>query len=169
MAADFPGAFDGYALSVVESHQSRKADTSGTAKAIATSLAALTNEPDFTADDFRRIERVRDRAAQLAGGGVAHAGVSPVPEAALDGHAYHTYSMTSADGEVEFQVRHNVNGRSTYAEVCAGLLSLSLSGMKLRSPPAARRTPRARSTRRCSSRLRSAPRRSSACTTWSTC
>ena len=116
MAADFPGAFDGYALSVVESHQSRKADTSGTAKAIATSLAALTNEPDFTADDFRRIERVRDRAAQLAGGGVAHAGVSPVPEAALDGHAYHTYSMTSADGEVEFQVRHNVNGRSTYAE-----------------------------------------------------
>ena len=80
--------------------------------------------------DARVPESMRDdetavRAAQLAGGGPGHGGVSPVPEAALDGHAYHTYAMTSADGQVEFQVRHNVNGRSTYAEVCAGLLSLS--------------------------------------------
>ena len=34
MARDFPGSFDGYALSVAESHQSTKADTSGTAKAM---------------------------------------------------------------------------------------------------------------------------------------
>jgi dihydrodipicolinate reductase len=32
MARDFPGSFDGYKLTVVESHQSTKADTSGTAK-----------------------------------------------------------------------------------------------------------------------------------------
>lgn len=54
---------------------------------------------------------------QLAGGGVSHTGVSPVPEHAIKGHAYHTYSLVSADGQVEFQFRHNVNGRSTYAEV----------------------------------------------------
>ena len=116
MAADFPGSFDGYALSVIESHQSTKADTSGTAKAVATSLARLTNEPDFTKDDFANIVRVRDTDEQLAGGGATHRGVSPVPEAALQGHAFHTYSLLSADGAVEFQIRHNVCGRSTYAE-----------------------------------------------------
>ena len=97
MAADFPGSFDGYSLSVVESHQSTKADTSGTAKAVATSLAKLTNEPDFTADDYAKIVRVRDTDGQLAGGGLSHDGVSPVPEDALNGHAFHTYAMKSAD------------------------------------------------------------------------
>jgi len=116
MAAEFPGSFEGYSLSVVESHQSTKADTSGTAKAVSTSLAQLTNEPDFTADDYAKIERVRAVDAQLAGGGPSHRGVSPVPEEALKGHAFHTYALTSADGAVEFQFRHNVCGRSTYAE-----------------------------------------------------
>jgi 4-hydroxy-tetrahydrodipicolinate reductase len=110
MAADFPGSFAGYALRVVESHQSTKADTSGTAKAVSDSLAALCGAP-FAHDS---IERVREPAAQLAGGGAAHEGVSPVPAAALDGHAFHTYSL-KADG-VEFQIRHNVSGRATYAE-----------------------------------------------------
>ena len=32
MATTFPGAFSGYSLRVVESHQSSKKDTSGTAK-----------------------------------------------------------------------------------------------------------------------------------------
>ena len=32
MAAKFPGAFEGYTLTVQESHQATKADTSGTAK-----------------------------------------------------------------------------------------------------------------------------------------
>ena len=116
MSSDFPGSFEGYSLSVVESHQSTKADTSGTAKAISTSLAKLTNEPDFTANDYEKIERVRDTKEQLAGGGVSHKGCSPVPEAVLNGHAFHTYALTSADGNVEFQFRHNVCGRSTYAE-----------------------------------------------------
>jgi len=108
MAADFPGSFEGYTLSVVESHQSTKADTSGTAKAVASSLAALTNEQARYTEPYDAIERVRDESSQLAGGGTSHKGVSPVPEDALRGHAFHTYSLTAADGNVEFQIRHNV-------------------------------------------------------------
>ena len=110
MAKDFPGSFSGYALSVAESHQATKADTSGTAKAVADTLAALTGAPFDHAD----IARVREPAAQLAGGGAAHTGVAPVPEAALGGHAFHTYRL-AAEG-IEFQIRHNVSGRATYAE-----------------------------------------------------
>jgi len=32
------------------------------------------------------------------------------------GHAYHTYTLTSADETVQFQFQHNVNGRAVYAE-----------------------------------------------------
>ena len=110
MAEDFPGAFAGYSLSVTESHQSTKADTSGTAKAVSDTLAVLTGAPF----DHATIERVREPVAQVAGGGASHTGVSPVPEAALGGHAFHTYQLL-ADG-VEFQIRHNVAGRATYAE-----------------------------------------------------
>lgn len=130
MAEDFPGSFDGYSLSVVESHQSTKADTSGTAKAISASLATLTNEQStYTEED---IVRVRDPPEQIAGGGTSHKGCSPVPEAALNGHAFHTYSLTSGDGNVEFQIRHNVAGRSTYAEgtvdACVFLASRAAAG-----------------------------------------
>jgi dihydrodipicolinate reductase len=41
MADQFPGAFSGYKLSVVESHQRNKADTSGTAKAVVQSFAKM--------------------------------------------------------------------------------------------------------------------------------
>ena len=34
MADNFPGAFEGYSMEIKESHQSTKADTSGTAKAM---------------------------------------------------------------------------------------------------------------------------------------
>ena len=110
MAKDFPGSFSGYSLSVVESHQSTKADTSGTAKAVSDSLSVLTGKPF----DHASIVRVREPSAQLAGGGLSHTGVSPVPEVALGGHAFHTYHL-AADG-VDFQIRHNVSGRVTYAE-----------------------------------------------------
>merc|ERR1719456_735520 len=39
-----------------------------------------------------------------------------VPADHLDGHAFHTYTLTSGDGSVEFEFKHNVCGRSTYAE-----------------------------------------------------
>jgi hypothetical protein len=41
MADQFPGAFSGYKLDVVESHQRNKADTSGTAKAVVQSFAKM--------------------------------------------------------------------------------------------------------------------------------
>ena len=41
MAQQFPGAFSGYNLAVTESHQRTKADTSGTAKAVVSSLQKL--------------------------------------------------------------------------------------------------------------------------------
>ena len=39
-----------------------------------------------------------------------------VPESHLNGHAFHTYALTSLDNTVEFQFQHNVCGRRTYAE-----------------------------------------------------
>ena len=60
--------------------------------------------------------QVRIEDEQLAGGGMSHRGVSPVAKEALSGHAFHTYSLLSGDGQVEFQFRHNVQGRSVYAE-----------------------------------------------------
>merc|ERR1740127_45916 len=39
-----------------------------------------------------------------------------VPAEYLDGHAFHTYTLTSGDGSVQFQFKHNVCGRRTYAE-----------------------------------------------------
>lgn len=41
MAQQFPGAFTGYNMQVVESHQRSKVDTSGTAKAIVQSFQNL--------------------------------------------------------------------------------------------------------------------------------
>ncbi|KAG8466078.1 hypothetical protein KFE25_005648 [Diacronema lutheri] len=130
MATDFPGAFDGYALRVTESHQATKADTSGTAKAVSRSLAALAALPladgagagaggDAAAGwSDARIERVRDESSQLAGApdGAGYGRLNPVPTSALSGHAFHTYSLIAPDGSVEFQWRHNVVGRRVYAE-----------------------------------------------------
>ena len=103
LAEKFPGAFAGYTLTVREAHQSSKADTSGTAKAIVGSFKQL-GCGDFAIED---IERVRDAPGQRAMG---------VPEEHLGGHAYHTYHLTSPDGMVNFEFQHNVCGRSVYAE-----------------------------------------------------
>eukprot|EP00953_Heterococcus_sp_UTEX-ZZ885_P035092 18137-Heterococcus_DN1.PRE.1 len=45
MAKEFGGAFSGYSLAITESHQSTKADTSGTAKALAEDFSVLTGAP----------------------------------------------------------------------------------------------------------------------------
>ena len=39
-----------------------------------------------------------------------------VPQHALRGHAFHTYTLTSPDGSVQFELKHNVAGRTIYAE-----------------------------------------------------
>lgn len=103
MAKDFPGAFSGYKLEVTESHQKTKADTSGTAKAMVASFQQLGVEP-FGHD---QIHMLRDDASQRAFG---------VPEEYSTGHAFHTYTLTSSDGSVQFQFKHNVCGRRTYGE-----------------------------------------------------
>ena len=103
MAENFPGAFTGYTLTVTESHQSSKVDTSGTAKAIVQSFNDL--GCGFDIEDARL---VRDEPTQL--------GEMRVPKEHLLGHAFHTYKLTSPDGSVGFEFQHNVCGRSIYAE-----------------------------------------------------
>ncbi|KAI8465458.1 MAG: dihydrodipicolinate reductase [Monoraphidium minutum] len=103
MAQQFPGVFSGYNLQVTESHQRNKADVSGTAKAVVGSFQQM-GVQGFKDSNIRK---VRDREGQLAMG---------VPDDHLGGHAFHTYTLTSPDGSVEFVFKHNVVERSIYAE-----------------------------------------------------
>jgi 4-hydroxy-tetrahydrodipicolinate reductase len=107
LAKKFPAAFGGYTLHTRESHQKTKADTSGTAKAVVDSLKTLSGktEEDYTYDD---IEMIRDEEESKAFG--------VQEEFVRGGHAFHTYTLTSPDGSVEFQLKHNVSGRTVYAE-----------------------------------------------------
>jgi len=101
-AQTFPNVFKGYGLEIKESHQQGKADTSGTAKAMIGYFNDL--GVPFEKD---QIKMERDPEAQKSQWGI--------PEAALGGHGWHTYSLTSDDGTVFFQFTHNVNGRDIYA------------------------------------------------------
>lgn len=103
LAKKFPGSFASYKIACRESHQKTKADTSGTAKAVIDSLTELTDD-EFTYDD---IEMIRDDAGAIEFG---------VPENAMNGHAFHRYTLTSADGTTQFALEHNVAGRTIYAE-----------------------------------------------------
>jgi 4-hydroxy-tetrahydrodipicolinate reductase len=103
MASQFPGVFSGYHLHVVESHQKTKADTSGTAKAVVASFNKMgLNE------GVEQIEMVRQEADQVE--------KMKVPTSFLNGHAFHTYNLDSADGSVHFEFQHNICGRRIYAE-----------------------------------------------------
>ena len=104
LATKYPSAFSGYELEVIESHQKTKADTSGTAKAVIESLKKLSDD-DF--DVETDVEMLRDDESSLDFG---------VPEEGLRGHAFHTYTLTSPDGSVQFALQHNVVGRNIYAE-----------------------------------------------------
>jgi len=102
-AADtFPDLFNGYSMTIRESHQKGKADTSGTAKAIVGYFRKLGLE--CSADD---IEQERDPEKQVNEWGI--------PAGHLSGHGWHTYTLTSDDQTVKFQFTHNVNGRQIYA------------------------------------------------------
>ncbi len=102
-AETFPGLFGGYTLTVRESHQQGKADTSGTAKAMVRYFNAM--GIDFTDD---QIHQERDPRVQQTQWGV--------PEAYLGGHGWHTYTLISADQTTRFEFTHNINGREIYAE-----------------------------------------------------
>ena len=100
-ANTFPGLFDGYSLTIEESHQKGKADTSGTAKA----MVGYFNKMGVSFE-AEQIVQIRDPERQINELGV--------PEAFLDGHGWHTYTLVSPDKTVKFAFTHNVNGRDIY-------------------------------------------------------
>lgn len=103
MAEQFPGAFSGYKLTVKESHQSSKVDTSGTAKAVIRSFNEL-----GIPFDVSEVDKVRDPHRSMA--------EMDVPgQFVKSGHAFHTYRLTSQDEYVAFEFQHNVCGRAFYA------------------------------------------------------
>ena len=59
MADQFPGAFKGYTLTVTESHQTSKADTSGTAKAIVESFNDLGCDFDISVRAEVQVQHIR--------------------------------------------------------------------------------------------------------------
>lgn len=100
-AKTFPGLFSGYTMEVRESHQSWKADTSGTAKAMIRYFNAL--GVDFTED---QIHKERDPDIQRR--------EWQIPEEHLDGHGWHTYTLSAPDGSSRFALTHNISGRDIY-------------------------------------------------------
>ncbi|MCW7754420.1 dihydrodipicolinate reductase [Desulfobotulus sp. H1] len=102
-ASNFPGLFEGYSLRIQESHQAGKADTSGTAKAMVSHFNAL--GIPFTVDG---IEMERDPEEQKK--------TWRIPAEHIQGHAWHTYTLSSPDDSVCFRFTHNINGRDIYAK-----------------------------------------------------
>jgi len=102
-ATRYPGLFKGYSLTIEESHQKGKADTSGTARAMVGCFNAM--GIPFAPE---KITMIRDPEMQRA--------VWKIPEEHLAGHGWHTYTLTSPDGTVRFVFTHNVNGRDVYAQ-----------------------------------------------------
>ena len=102
-AKNFPGLFEGYSLTIKESHQQGKADTSGTAVA----MVGYFNELGipFTKNDVQK-ERDPELQKNLWG----------IPEPYLGGHAWHTYTLLSPDKTAKFEFTHNINGRDIYAQ-----------------------------------------------------
>ncbi|MBI9076884.1 MAG: dihydrodipicolinate reductase [Desulfatibacillum sp.] len=100
-ANTFPGLFEGYSLTIEESHQNGKADTSGTAKA----MVGYFNKMGIPFE-ASQIAQLRDPQRQKDELGV--------PEEFLGGHGWHTYTLISPDETVKFAFTHNVNGREIY-------------------------------------------------------
>jgi 4-hydroxy-tetrahydrodipicolinate reductase len=102
-ADNFPDLFKGYSLEIKESHQSAKADTSGTAKAMVTYFKKL--GLDFETED---IKKERDKQVQE--------NEWKIPKEHIDGHAWHTYTLVSEDKSAKFEFTHNINGRDIYSK-----------------------------------------------------
>lgn len=102
-AATFPDLFKDYNLTIRESHQQTKADTSGTAKA----MVGYFNHLGIPFSDSD-IHQERDPVIQK--------NVWKIPAQYINGHAWHTYTLTSPDSTVCFEFSHNINGRDIYAQ-----------------------------------------------------
>ena len=110
-ARTFPGSFEGFEVSVKESHQKTKKDTSGTAKAVCASFAQLVEGGEKKSSVSRSMSLSRGAAAaddelglvtQKYIGGVDKIRTDDramaelgVPKQHLDGHAFHTYRVGS--------------------------------------------------------------------------
>jgi len=110
MSENFPGLFSGAELSIRESHQKGKADTSGTAKSMVGFFNAL--GVDFDKND---IEMIRDPEEQRRIG---------VPEEFLTGHGWHTYTLSRPDKSILLQFKHNINGRPYYSGTASAVIFL---------------------------------------------
>ncbi len=102
-AKHFPNLFKGYNLTIRESHQAGKVDTSGTAKAMVGYFHQM--GVDFGTDEIQK-ERDPERQRNMWG----------IPPNHLGGHGWHTYTLTSTDQNVKFEFIHNINGRDIYGE-----------------------------------------------------
>jgi 4-hydroxy-tetrahydrodipicolinate reductase len=102
-AQSFPDLFKGYTLTIKESHQKGKADTSGTAKA----MVRYFNQMGLRFEEDQ-IAKERDPKIQSSRWGI--------PDTYLAGHGWHTYTLVSGDETVRFEFTHNVNGRDVYAQ-----------------------------------------------------
>jgi len=102
-AEHFPNLFKGYRLTIRESHQAGKADTSGTAKAMVGYFNRMGVE--FTTDQIEK-ERDPERQSNMWG----------IPAEHLAGHGWHTYTLISGDRTTKFEFIHNINGREIYGE-----------------------------------------------------
>ena len=102
-AETFPDLFKGYSLTIEESHQKGKADTSGTAKAMVEYYNRL-------GIPFSEEEIVQERDPDV------QKNRWNIPEEHLEGHGWHTYTLTSPDRSACFQFKHNINGREIYAQ-----------------------------------------------------
>ncbi len=102
-ANTYPDLFKGYSLELRESHQKGKADTSGTAKAMVSYFKKL-------GIPFSESEIIKERDPE------SQKNTWGIPQEHLEGHAWHTYTLTSNDNTVNFVFQHNVNGRDIYAK-----------------------------------------------------
>ncbi len=100
---NFPDLFAGYTLEVRESHQQGKADTSGTAKAMVACFNGM--GVNFKEEQICRIREPEIQKTEWK-----------IPEQYLGGHAWHTYTLRSADASALFEITHNINGRQIYVE-----------------------------------------------------
>ncbi|EME31479.1 dihydrodipicolinate reductase [Galdieria sulphuraria] len=104
MAQSFPGVFQNYRLQVTESHQQTKADTSGTAKEMIQSFVKMGAHFEYD-KDLRMIRNPVEQQQELS-----------IPPEYINGHAFHTYRLTSPDKSVQIAFQHNVLGRNIYAQ-----------------------------------------------------
>ncbi len=102
-ATNYPGTLKDWEIRIVESHQAKKQDISGTALTIGEIMKGLGVK--FIGPE--NIRAIRDEIEQLLMG---------IPRSALGGHGWHKYSLLSPDGNVMLGFEHNINGRDTYVD-----------------------------------------------------